>query len=406
MKSSLLWGWANVTKLLNHQSELLLARSGAPGGFEPPTNGLRGPKKSVFTSTDLSPELLGPTWPSKYGFLVLPPQNVAMASLKDVIRKAVLDAVASVSSEEPKRKSAARLEGELKIVWNEKVKQRLIQFMKTKRKPAGDAHIKNCISYLDRYMPPEGISTPEQVFDMFMRCTRGRHHLDRAFRCLLGLYRRVFGFDREFIERLKEAIPSTKTGEDKWVPPEELVVESLVMLKERNLRFFAVWNAVLDSAVRPMHIAEGLFENFNPSRLEKTPEGFYKYKLNIERGTKHAWVAYLTPYTAKLIMELYEQGERVTRFGVENITRRFKMVRGHRPDGKPIVMPLRLKYIRKFAMNMMRKNGLDKDVVQFLAGEKPKGIDEKHYLDLEMLADSQYPRYVAYLEKLRARAGL
>jgi len=44
--------------------------------------------------------------------------------------------------------------------------------------------------------------------------------------------------------------------------------------------------------------------------------------------------------------------------------------------------------------------------VNWLSGKKPKGIDEKHYLDLELLADSQYERYMAYLAELRKRARL
>ena len=60
-----------------------------------------------------------------------------------------------------------------------------------------------------------------------------------------------------------------------------------------------------------------------------------------------------------------------------------------RPDGREATMPLRPKHVRKFAMNMMRRAGPDKDVVQFLASGKPKGIDERYYLDLELLADSQ-----------------
>ena len=54
----------------------------------------------------------------------------------------------------------------------------------------------------------------------------------------------------------------------------------------------------------------------------------------------------------------------------------------------------------------MRKAGLDKDVVNWLSGKKPKGVDERHYLDLELLADEQYPRYMKFLEELMAKAGL
>jgi len=325
-----------------------------------------------------------------------------MSKALEIARKALQAALqAPMREEEPEKPKR-----ELKIFWNEEVKAKFILFMKSKRRPASDKHIEKCIHFLDKYMPPEGISTPEQVFNIFMSISKGsRHHFDRAFRNLLNLFRRVYGYDREFIEWLRDAIPSTKTGEDKWVPPEELVVESLIMLKARSSKYLTFWLAVLDSGCRPYHLIEGLFESFNPDKLQEM-HGFYKYELAIERGTKHAWIAYLTPYTVKLIMKLHECGDRITRDGVDGFMERFKIKAGTRADGKPIVMPLRPKYIRKFAYNMMRLNGVDRDVAMWLNGRMPPGVDPEHYADLELLADKQYPRYAEYLKSLRAKAGL
>ena len=328
-------------------------------------------------------------------------ENCEMSKALEIARKALQVALQEGAREEPERPK------ELKIFWNDEVKAKFILFMKSKRRPAGDKHIERCVRLLDKYIPPEGISTPEQVFNIFMSISKGaRHHFDRAFRNLLNLFRRIYGYDRDFIELLKDAIPNTKTGEDKWVPPEDLVIESLLMIKTRNPKYLAFWLAVLDSGCRPHHLIEGLFENFDPTRLEKTPEGFYKYRLNIERRTKHAWIAYLTPHTAELIMELHERGDRITLDGVDTFMERFKIKAGTRPDGKPIVMPLRPKYIRKFAYNMMRLNGIDKDVAMWLNGRTPPGVDPEHYADLELLADNQYPRYAEYLRKLKAKAGI
>jgi len=111
---------------------------------------------------------------------------------------------------------------------DEELRERFVQFLKNKRRPAKDErNIKNMLSYLDGYMPPEGLSRPEEVFDMFMRCEHGRHHLDRAFRNLLNFYRRVLGYPKDFIEALKEAIPAARGDfEDKWVPGEDLIIRA------------------------------------------------------------------------------------------------------------------------------------------------------------------------------------
>jgi len=304
---------------------------------------------------------------------------------------------------------------ELVVRWDEGVRAKFIAWLRTKKKPiTSEGYLrKSILSYLDRYFPPEGISRPEQVFEMFMRCQRGRHHLKRALGNLLTFYRKVMGYPHGFIESLREAMDCEEPGEDRWVPSEELAVQDLRELAETvdknmaHFKFFVLTNAVLDSAVRPEHLIEGLFEGFKPEKLEYVADkDFYKYRLGIERATKSAWVAYLTPYTVKLIMALYERGERITRKSMYEWLRRHRREVGQRPDGKPIVMPLRPKVIQKFAMTMMRKAGLDKDVVNWLSGKKPKGVDERHYLDLELLADSQYECYVAYLSELRAKAGV
>jgi len=287
------------------------------------------------------------------------------------------------------------------VVWSPEIRAKYVQFLKNKRRPAGDEHIRNCLAYLDRFMPPEGITTPEQVFDMFASCPETmRHHLDRAFRNLLNFYERVLGYPKGFIARLREAIPSVRPRVDKWIPPEELVIKSMRELEEMKTKYAVFWHAVLDSGARPIHLARELFEKFRPERLEEV-NGFWKYRLGVEHETKNAWIAYLTDFTVQRIMELHERGERITWNGVKCWFRRHTTGMYERPDGKPVPLPLRPKLVRKFAYNMMRRCGLDRDIAMWLNGRKPQGVDPEHYLDLERLADKQYSRYAAYLDKLR-----
>jgi len=117
---------------------------------------------------------------------------------------------------------------------DEELKKRFVQFLRNKRRPVRDE--RNMLRYLNRYMPPEGLAKLKGIFDMFMSCEHGRHHLDKAFRNFLNLssnsafrnfYRRVLGYPRDFIEALKEAIPTARGDfEDKWVSGEDLIISS------------------------------------------------------------------------------------------------------------------------------------------------------------------------------------
>ncbi|RLI10919.1 hypothetical protein DRO33_04985 [Candidatus Bathyarchaeota archaeon] len=289
----------------------------------------------------------------------------------------------------------------LRVVWSPEIREKYVHFLKSKKRPAGQEHIKKCCSYLNRFMPPGGITTPEEVFDMFMACPKTvRCHLDRAFRNLLNFYERVLGFPKTFIAQLRDAIPGTQTEADRWTPPEPLVIRSMEMMERAHTKYAVFWHAVLDSGARPVHLAREMFERFRPERLEDCGR-FFKYRLGVERRTKHAWLAYLTPWTAEQFLELYERGERITLSGVRNWFKKHKMGTYERPDGRIVTLPLRPKYVRKFAYNMMRLHGVERDVAMWLNGRKPGGVDPEHYAELELLADEQYPQYAAYLDKLR-----
>ncbi|RLF10730.1 MAG: hypothetical protein DRJ98_05410 [Thermoprotei archaeon] len=155
------------------------------------------------------------------------------------------------------------------VRWEPELGEQFVRFLKSKKRPTrNEKNIRRVLSYLDRYMPAEGISRPEQVFEMFMRCPETtRHHLDRAFRNLLNFYRRVLGYPRDFIEDLKEAIPAARGDfEDRWVPGEDLIIQSLKELRDKHVKSFVFLNAQLDCTTRPMHLAE-MLESFDPARI-------------------------------------------------------------------------------------------------------------------------------------------
>ena len=227
------------------------------------------------------------------------------------------------------------------------------------------------------------------MLEMFERCRGGRHHLDRAFRNLLKVYRLYFGLPRGVYEELKEAIPRTRVGVDKYVPPERLVIETFRRLKSERVKYRAYYNLILDAAIRPEHALK-VFQTWDEARLRKAKTGeFYVYEVGIEEATKQAFIACVTPHTLKLIRKTIEGGDLPTKAAVTRVFQRRGLVRP--------------KYVRKFAMNMMRRLGMSRDVVQYLSGQRPQGVDAEHYIDIERLAEQQYANYAEYLAQLRRR---
>ena len=272
------------------------------------------------------------------------------------------------------------------VVWDEEVRETFVKYMRGEGRD--EEYIERCLSYLDRYMT-KPIATPKDVLEMFDRCRGGKHHLDRAFRNLLKVYRLYYDMPKTFVEELKEAIPRTRVGVDKYVPPERLVIETFRRLKSERVKYRAYYNLILDAAIRPEHALK-VFQTWDEARLRKAKTGeFYVYEVGIEEATKQAFIACVTPHTLELIRKTVESGDLPTKAAVTRVFQRRGLVRP--------------KYIRKFAMNMMRRLGMSRDVVQYLSGQRPQGVDAEHYIDIERLAEQQYAKYAEYLAQLRRR---
>ena len=277
------------------------------------------------------------------------------------------------------------LPGRSEVVWNEEVKQTFVSYMRENGKDK--KYIEECLRYLDKYMT-RPVTEPKDVLEMFDRCTGGKHHLDRAFRNLLKVYKLYYSLPKDVYEELKEAIPRTKRGVDKYVPSEEEIVETFRKLGEMPVEFQAVYNVILESPSRPMHVIEVL-KNWDERRLRRAKTGdFYVYEVNMVKQTKACFRLHLTPETVELIREAVGKGFRMTKNRL-----RIAYRRGLTPA----------KYVRKFAMNAMHAVGLTLDVIRLLAGEKPRTVLEEHYIQVERMAELQYPKYLAYLAQLRRR---
>jgi len=165
------------------------------------------------------------------------------------------------------------------------------------------------------------------------------------------------------------------------------VLDTLRKLENLLPKYKMLWHFILDSGVRKSHAVQ-LLNTWDESKLQRV-DGFYRYTIGIEHRTKHAFYAYITPYTLKLVREFVRGGDKLNIMAIESYTRKKKLV------------PCKL--IRKFAYNMMIKCGIPPEVADFINGRKPRSIGAAHYMLLRMHADENYPKYMKYLEELRKR---
>jgi len=246
----------------------------------------------------------------------------------------------------------------------------------------GARYVKDLRNTLDRWQPV--IRSVEDIDRLFAGSFPGKRHLWFGIRNLLK-FCASHGWSINEIKPLLECMPPVKKANpDNRVPNENQVLDTLGKLRSAPLEVQAVYNLVLDSAIRPLHAVE-IINSFDESRLEEAG-GFYKYWVTIERGIKHTFIAFISPETLGMIRSVEKP------IG-EHMYQHYAWRKGL----------LRAKLLQKFAYNMMRKNGIDRDVAEFISGRKPEGIGPKHYAELIMLSEEQYPKYFEYLKTLRKR---
>ena len=122
--------------------------------------------------------------------------------------------------------------------------------------------------------------------------------------------------------------------------------------------------------------------------MEKLNDGFSSYHADIERRQKHTWIVMVTQQTLKLINQTVN--DPASEAGYLALIQKYGL--------------LRPKFVQKFAYNIMRRHGIDRDVAEFLSGRKPEGVGPRHYAELTTLAIDQYAKYQEYLTQLRQKA--
>jgi intergrase/recombinase len=104
------------------------------------------------------------------------------------------------------------------------------------------------------------------------------------------------------------------------------------------------------------------------------------------RGEKQAYYGHFSEHTLELIKQTRDK---LGDIAASNYFKKYGYVRP--------------KYLRKFAFDKMIELEVPESVADFIEGRVPQRIGAKHYLALARQSAKFYPRYQAYVEKLKAQ---
>jgi intergrase/recombinase len=230
---------------------------------------------------------------------------------------------------------------------------------------------------LDKYAIT--LHEPRDVINLFSKVKRAKRHVILAFRLLLNFYQ-VYGCDKSYLDRLRNAIPRVRCGIDLKIPSETKIIESLRKLKYAPIKYVALYNLLLDSGLRLVE-SVNLINKFKSAEQEK---GFHRCVVGEFRGNKQAYHGHFSNHSLNLIKQVHEKLDPRT-------SSHYFVKAGY-------VTP---KYVRKFCFDKMIELEVPESVADFIQGRVPQRVGAKHYMALARQASKFYPRYIGYVDNLR-----
>jgi len=165
--------------------------------------------------------------------------------------------------------------------------------------------------------------------------------------------------------------PVKKYRPDLKVPSEEEIRKTLQQIENPSVK--NVYLVLLQTGLRLSH-AVYLINHIRDLHTVQLPGGYYRVDLNLQRGRKKAWVAYLIQVPGP------------TRIS-ENVVSNYAKS-----------LPVKPKYIRKFVVTKMHQLGIESDIVRFMVGHGSVDIHVASYYDRLAKADVEYAKYASWLK--------
>lgn len=236
------------------------------------------------------------------------------------------------------------------------------------------------VNYLNRYLTV--IRGPLDIIELFSEVKAGKRHVVFSLRTLFNFYEAI-GYSQNQLDALRKALPKTQCGRDLRIPSEQQIVDSLKKLPKAPVKYQALYNLLLDSGLRLVEAVE-LVNNFKSAEAFN---GFRRCEVSMFRGEKQAYYGHFTERTYELIKQVKGRLNFVTASSYYR-KRNYTLA----------------KYLRKFAFDKMIELEVPESIADFIEGRVPTRIGAKHYLALARQSSKYYPRYQAYIKKLRDQA--
>jgi intergrase/recombinase len=239
---------------------------------------------------------------------------------------------------------------------------------------------KDYIKALDKFMKKYKLETIGDLVSALQK-EHYTHHLVSALRNFVTFLEEREIINEDAANRIRKYAKIKKSGVDQThITNDELREAWKQVLSYGEKRRELTFKLLVFSGLRLSHV-HYLLTTFDASKL--IFEGnIAKYPLQeAAKGTKRAFYAYMPADFAKELEPVkasYDAMREWVRF--EDKARRVKA-----------------KTIRKWHFNFLIRHGVSFEVADFIQGRAPRSIGERHYANLEMLADEAYSRIVDYL---------
>ena len=251
-------------------------------------------------------------------------------------------------------------------------------------KVTGPRTVKDYMNSLDRFLERHKISTIGELVSALQKIDYNHHTVSalRNFITFLELYGIIDGDDAD---RIRKYAKMKKANVDRTYISNEEIQEAWKQVKAyKEKRRELAFKLLVFSGLRLAHV-HYLLTTFDPEKLI-LQGNIVKYPLHeAGKGSKRVFYAYM-PADFALELERIPDSYDAMREWV----RRFKPP-AHRVKGK---------LIRKWHFNFLIRHGVPFEVADFIQGRSAKSVGERHYANLELLADEAYSRVLPELKKI------
>ncbi|BAD84803.1 SSV1 integrase homolog, C-fragment [Thermococcus kodakarensis KOD1] len=242
------------------------------------------------------------------------------------------------------------------------------------------------ISTLEKFFNTYAIKTYEDLQEILAE-TGYKRHITKALRSFAKFLRNRGIITRDQYLDLKEIIWVKPTHPRKVNVPDAQIREALKYYEQKDPILATIYKTLVFSGLRLKAVIE-LFNEFDPEKLILPREypNIAKYPIHKQKGQKKAFYAYLPRDFALTELEQLP-------LDYEHVKNRLRVkLRSVRNTEKSVQFSAAA--VREWFATFLARKGCPFEVINFIQGRAERGVLEKHYLNLEILADEWYSSVV------------